>query len=59
MIYREANPYSDWVPVDVGEILSVFQHIWLDALSHPLRLWTLSNDFVQQYTQVWIVARWR
>ncbi len=48
----EANPYSDWVPVDVGEILSVFQHIWLDALSHPLRLWTLSNDFVQQYTQV-------
>ena len=48
----EANPYSDWVPVDVGEILSVSQHMWLDAFSHPLRLWTLSNDFVQQYTQV-------
>ena len=36
----EANPYSDWVPVDVGEILSVSRLIWLDTLRHPLRLWT-------------------
>src|ERR1017187_386016 len=48
----ETIPYSDWVPMDVGEILSVSQHLWLDAVRHPLRLWTLSNDFVQQYTQV-------
>ncbi len=48
----ESMPYSDWVPVDVGEILSVSQHMWLDAFRHPLRLWTLSNDFVQQYSQV-------
>ncbi len=48
----EANPYSDWVPVDVREILNDSRLIWLDTFRHPLRLWTLSNDFVQQYTQV-------
>lgn len=49
---RETIPYSDWVPVDVGEILNVSQLMWLDAFRHPLRLWTLSNNFVQQYTRV-------
>jgi polyhydroxyalkanoate synthase len=48
----ETIPYSDWVPVDVGEILNVSQLMWLDAFRHPLRLWTLSNNFVQQYTRV-------
>ena len=45
-------PYSDWVPVDVGEILNDSRLIWLDTFRHPFRLWRLSNDFVQQYTQV-------
>ncbi len=48
----KANPSSDWVPVDVGEALNVSQLTWLDAFRHPERLWGLSNDFVQQYTQV-------
>ena len=48
----KANPSSDWVPVDVGEILSVSQHLWLDAFSHPDRLWGLYNDFMQKSTQV-------
>ena len=48
----QANPYSDWVPVDVGEILSVSQHMWLDASRHPDRLGGIYNDFVQKYTQL-------
>jgi len=48
----KANPSSDWVPVDVGEALNVSQLMWLDAFRHPERLWGLSNDFMQQYTQV-------
>jgi len=48
----ESMPYSDWVPVDVGEILNDSRLIWLDTFRHPFRLWTLSNDFVQQYAQV-------
>ncbi len=48
----EANPYSDWVPVDDGEILNDSRLIWLDTLRHPFRLQRLANDFVQQSTQV-------
>lgn len=48
----KANPSSDWVPVDVGEAMNVSQLMWLDAFRHPERLWGLSNDIVQQYTQV-------
>jgi poly[(R)-3-hydroxyalkanoate] polymerase subunit PhaC len=48
----EAIPYSDWVPVDVGEILNDSRLIWLDTFRHPFRLWKLSNDLVQQSTQV-------
>ena len=48
----EANPYSDWVPVDVGEILNDYRLLWLDTLRHPFRLLRLSNNFVQQSSQV-------
>ena len=48
----EAIPYSDWVPVDVGEILNDTRLLWLDTLRHPFRLWGLSNNFVQQSAQV-------
>ncbi len=48
----DANPASGYVPLDVGEILTVFQRVWLDALRNPTRLWGLYSDFVQQYTQV-------
>jgi len=48
----EAIPYSDWVPVDVGEILNDTRLLWLDTLRHPFRLWELSNSFVQQSAQV-------
>jgi polyhydroxyalkanoate synthase len=48
----DANPYSKVVPIDFGEILSIFQHVWLDALRNPTRRWGLYSNFVQQYTQV-------
>src|SRR5690349_19185186 len=43
----EANPYSSVLPIDPGEILSIFQNIWLDALTNPTRLWALYNEWVQ------------
>ena len=55
----KANPSSDWVPVDVGEALKVSQLMWLDAFRHPERLWGLSNDIVQQYTQVMVTSTLR
>jgi poly[(R)-3-hydroxyalkanoate] polymerase subunit PhaC len=48
----DAHPLSNVVPIDFGEMLSVFQRVWLDVLSNPMRLWELSSDFVQQYTQL-------
>jgi len=48
----EANPYGKGLPIDPGEILSIFQKIWLDALTNPTRLWALSSELVQQYTQL-------
>ena len=48
----DANPLSNVVPIDFGEILEVFQQVWLDALSNPTRLVGLYSDFVQQSTQV-------
>jgi len=48
----DANPYSKVVPIDFGEILSIFQHVWLDALRNPARRWGLYSNFLQQYTQV-------
>jgi len=48
----EANPYSNVVPIDFGEILSIFQRVWLDALRNPRRLLGLYSNFMQQYTQV-------
>jgi len=47
-----ANPYSDWVPIDVGEVLNDSRLLWLDTFRHPFRLWRLSNNLVQQSTQV-------
>src|SRR6266536_2353309 len=48
----DVNPLSNVVPIDFGEILSVFQRVWLDTLRNPTRLWGLYSDFVQQYAQV-------
>ena len=48
----EVNPLSTMVPIDYGEIMRVFQQVWLDALRDPTRLWGLYSNFVQQYTQV-------
>jgi polyhydroxyalkanoate synthase subunit PhaC len=48
----KANPLSTVVPIDFGEILSVFQRVWLDALRNPWRSWKLYSDFVQQSMQV-------
>jgi polyhydroxyalkanoate synthase len=47
-----ANPLSNMVPIDPGEMLNVFQQIWQDALRNPMRPWQLYSDFVQQSTQV-------
>ncbi len=43
----EANPYSNLMPMDTGEILGTFQKVWLDTFRNPTRLWTLYNEFVQ------------
>jgi polyhydroxyalkanoate synthase subunit PhaC len=48
----EANPVSEYVPVDVGGTLQTFQRVWLDVLHNPERLLTLSQDFLQQSAQV-------
>ncbi len=48
----EANPYSNMLPIDPGQILSVFQRIWLDSLRNPLRIWSRYGEFAQQYTQL-------
>ena len=48
----DAHPASKVVPVDLGEIVTIFQRVWLDALRNPTRLWGLSSDFLRQYTQV-------
>ena len=48
----DTHPLSTMMPIDFGEILSVFQQVWLDALSNPTRMLGLYSNFVQQYTQV-------
>src|SRR5947209_9356944 len=48
----EANPYSNLLPIDPGELLSIFQQIWLDALRNPGRIWNRYAEFAQQYTQL-------
>ncbi len=48
----EASPYSNTLPVDPGDTLSIFQKIWLDSLKNPLRVWARYGEFVQQYTQL-------
>ena len=48
----EANPYGKVLPVDLGEILGIFQKTWLDALTNPTRLWALYSELAQQYTEL-------
>jgi polyhydroxyalkanoate synthase len=48
----DAHPLSEVVPIDLGEILEVFQGVWLDALSNPTRLPGLYSDFVMQSMQL-------
>ncbi len=55
----EANPYSNLLPIDLGEVLSTFQQIWLDALRNPGRFWAGYAEFVQQYTQLMFTSNLR
>ncbi len=55
----EANPSSNLMPLDLGEILDTFQKIWIDALSNPTRLWSLYSEFVQNYTQMMMTETFR
>ncbi len=48
----EASPYSNMLPIDPGDTLSIFQKIWLDSLKNPLRVWSRYGEFTQQYTQL-------
>ncbi len=48
----EANPFGNLLPIDLGEVLSIFQQVWLDALRNPSRMWAGYAEFVQQYTQL-------
>jgi polyhydroxyalkanoate synthase len=48
----ETNPVSEFVPLNVGEMLSVLQYIRLDLLNNPTRLWTLYGDFLQKSAQI-------
>ncbi len=48
----EANPSSNLMPLDLGEILDTFQKVWIDALSNPTRLWALYSEFMQNYAQL-------
>src|SRR6266487_1489299 len=48
----DANPVSEVVPIDLGEIVSIFQRVWLDALRNPTRLWGLCSNFALQYSQL-------
>ncbi len=41
--FWETNPLSAVVPIDVGEILNVFQKVWLDAARNPMRSWGLCS----------------
>lgn len=55
----EANPSSNLMPLDLGEILDTFQKVWIDALSNPTRLWALYSEFVQNYTQLMMTETFR
>src|SRR3989442_5794283 len=48
----DANPVSEVVPIDLGEIVSIFQRVWLDVLRNPTRLWGLYSNFALQSTQI-------
>lgn len=48
----EANPYSNLLPLEPGDILNTFQQVWLDAFRNPARLWTLYSEFVQDYARL-------
>ncbi len=46
------SPLSNRVPLEPSEILSTFQHVWLNAFRHPERLWTLYREFMENYTKL-------
>jgi polyhydroxyalkanoate synthase len=48
----DANPLSEVVPIDLGEILEVFQGVGLDALTNPMRLVGLYSDFMLRSMQL-------
>jgi poly[(R)-3-hydroxyalkanoate] polymerase subunit PhaC len=48
----DANPLSEVVPIDLGEILEIFQGVWLDALTNPTRLVGLYSDFMLRSMQL-------
>ena len=48
----DAMPASQVVPIDLGEIVEVFQRVWLDTLRNPARVWNLYSDFALRQMQV-------
>jgi polyhydroxyalkanoate synthase len=48
----DANPLSEVVPIDLGEIVEVFQGVGLDALTNPMRLVGLYSDFLLRSMQL-------
>jgi polyhydroxyalkanoate synthase len=48
----DANPLSEVVPIDLGEIVEVFQGVGLDALTNPMRLVGLYSDFMLRSMQL-------
>jgi polyhydroxyalkanoate synthase subunit PhaC len=47
-----ANPYSNLLPIDPGEITRAFEQIWLAAIANPAHAWVNYSNFVQQYTEL-------
>ena len=48
----DANPLSEVVPIDLGEIVEVFQGVGVDALTNPTRLVGLYSDFALRSMQL-------
>ncbi len=48
----KANPYSNILPLEPAEVTRALQQMWLDAVSNPMRFWSTSSDFVNQYSQL-------
>jgi polyhydroxyalkanoate synthase len=54
-----ANPFSQLIPIDPGEVSRAFQQVWQAALRDPGRAWARYTEFVQQYTRIMAEAALR